>query len=297
MGPVRLNGFLAVRYDGRERLRRIPMLQFLLRIYVGVLVVAMLGLPAATVNASCVGMAEAPALPHPFFVRASSNGTVNRVPPGQLRITFVGHSTFEIESPGGAIVQTDYNDYVRSPRIPHVVTMNNAHSTHYSYMPEDSILHVLRGWDPEGGMARHNLEFRDLRVRNVPTNLRPIGGGKFTNGNSMFVIEGVGLCVVHISHLHHYLSPEQLRDLGLIDVAFAPIDGMWTMSHDELFRVLTDIRARIIIPMHYGSVMGVDTFIARAKDKWPVRHLESDTMFVSLRTMPKKPEIVFLAGH
>ena len=146
-------------------------------------------------------------------------------------------------------------------------------------------------------MARHNLKFRDIRVRNVPTNLRPLGDGRFMNGNSMFVIEAVGLCVVHISHLHHYLSRGQLRELGLIDVAFAPIDGMWTMSHDELFRVLNDIRARIVIPMHYGSSGGVEAFIARAKEKWTVRHENTDTMYVSLRSMPKQPEVVFLSGY
>src|SRR5215216_16714 len=42
-----------------------------------------------------------------------------------VRITFVGHATFLIESPGG---------------------MNKAHSTHFSYRPDSAIPHVLRGW-------------------------------------------------------------------------------------------------------------------------------------------------------
>ena len=155
---------------------------------------------------------------------------------------------------------------------------------------------MLRGWDPAGGVAKHNLRFRDIRVRNVATNLAERGDGKLMNGNSMFVIEGVGLCVVHLSHLHHYLSKNQLRTLGLIDVAFAPIDGMWTMSHDELFKVLGDIKARMIIPMHFGSMGSVEAFIARAQDKWKIRKHDSDTILVSLRNMPKKPEVVFLQG-
>ncbi len=247
--------------------------------------------------ASCAGMAQGPLPgPHPYFMRASA-GTADKVPDGELRIRYVGHSTFEVESPQGALVQTDYNDYIRSERPPHIVTMNNAHDSHFSYDPDKAIPHVLRGWDPNGGVARHNVTFRDIRVRNVPTNFVELGEGRLSNGNSMFVIEAVGLCVVHISHLHHYLSKNQLRELGLIDVAFAPIDGMWTMSHDELFRVLGDIRARIIIPMHYGSAAGVDAFVARANEKWTVRQHGSDTMNVSLRNMPRKPEVVFLQGH
>jgi L-ascorbate metabolism protein UlaG (beta-lactamase superfamily) len=252
---------------------------------------------AAPALASCAGMAEAPRLTHPYFMRAAAPAAAPRVPDGQLRIRFVGHATFEIESPQGAMVQTDFNDWVRSHRLPDIVTMNRTHDSHFSYGPPEGIPHVLRGWDPDGGIARHNVLFKDVRVRNVPTNLAPVGGGKFANGNSMFVIEAVGLCVVHISHLHHYLSPEQLRELGIIDVAFAPIDGMWTMSHDELFRVLGDIRARLVIPMHYGSQQGVQEFIARAEKNWTVRRADSDTMFVSLATMPQKPEVVFLQGH
>ena len=146
-------------------------------------------------------------------------------------------------------------------------------------------------------MARHNLKFRDMRVRNVATNLRDLGDGTLSNGNSMFVFEAVGLCVVHISHLHHYLSKNQLAALGSIDIAFAPIDGMWTMSHDELFRVLDDIKARMVIPMHFGSIASVDAFIARAQEKWKIRRDDSDTILVSLRDMPRTPEVVFLRGH
>lgn len=250
--------------------------------------------------ASCAGMVERqrpPPFLHPDVRLASAGHGAAGLSRDQLRIRFIGHSTFEIESPKGAVVHTDYNDYVLGERTPHIVTMNITHDTHYSHAPDSAIPHVLRGWDPAGGIARHDLRFRDIRVRNVPTNLREVGGGRLTNGNSMFVIEAVDLCVVHISHLHHYLSRDQLRELGFIDVAFAPIDGMWTMSHDELFRVLTDIRARLVIPMHYGSMTGVETFVARARQKWPVRWHDSDTITVSLRTMPKKPEVLFLQGR
>ena len=250
-------------------------------------------LTASAAMASCAGMARSPV---GMVHLASTGGTAGMVPAGQLRITFVGHSTFEIESPRGAVVQTDYNDYTRRG-TPHIATMNKLHDTHFSYDPDKAILHVLRGWEPAGGIARHDLRFRDIRVRNVPTNLRELGDGKLSNDNSMFVIEAVGLCVVHISHLHHYLSKDQLRELGLIDVAFAPIDGMWTMSHDELFRVLSDIRARLVIPMHYGSLSGMEAFVARAQEKWTVRRHDSDTLFVSLRTLPRKPEVVFLEGY
>lgn len=259
-----------------------------------------LGFAATAVTpvlASCAGIAQGLLRkPHPYFMRSAAVDAVASLPENHLRITFVGHSAFQIETPEGARILTDYNDYVPGERVPHIVTMKNSHDTHFSYAPDKRILHVLRGWDPKGGVAKHNLKFRDIRVRNVATNLMENGDGTLRNGNSMFVFEALGLCAVHISHLHHYLSKNQLASLGLIDIAFAPIDGMWTMSHDELFRVLGDIKARMVIPMHFGSMGGTEAFIARALDKWTVRRQDSDTILVSLRNMPKSPEVVFLQG-
>ena len=66
-----------------------------------------------------------------------------------MRLTYVGHSTFLIESPQLVRIATDYNDYVKPPMIPDIVTMNHAHSTHYTDSPEPDIKHVLRGWAGE----------------------------------------------------------------------------------------------------------------------------------------------------
>ncbi len=105
---------------------------------------------------------------------------------GSVRLTFLGHSMFLLETSGGARAITDYNGTVLLPEPPDIVTMNNAHESHYTDFVPDGIRHVLRGWDPDGGVALHDLTFRDLRVRNVPTNVREFGGVR-VNGNSIFV--------------------------------------------------------------------------------------------------------------
>src|SRR5262249_50768562 len=51
---------------------------------------------------------------------------------GQARLTYVGHSTFLIESPQLVRIATDYNDYVKPTVLPDIATMNHAHTTHYS---------------------------------------------------------------------------------------------------------------------------------------------------------------------
>ena len=126
-----------------------------------------------------------------------------------VSITFLGHASFLIESPGGVRIVTDYNDAIRAPVTPDIVTMNNAHPTHYSEAVEPGVKYVLRGWDPAGGVANHHLEYRDIRIRNVPTNVRELGGTRY-NGNSIFVFEVAGLCIAHLGHRHHTLTATHL---------------------------------------------------------------------------------------
>src|ERR1051326_8687830 len=92
-----------------------------------------------------------------------------------VAITFLGHASFLVESPEGVRIVTDYNDLIGAPVTPEIVTMNNAHPTHYSDRVDPGVKYVLRGWDPAGGVAAHRLEYRDVRVHNVPTTLRRRG--------------------------------------------------------------------------------------------------------------------------
>src|SRR6516164_3165410 len=139
----------------------------------------------------------------------------------QVRLTFLGHATFLIESPQLVRIATDYNDYVKSPLVPDIVTMNHAHDTHYTDRPDPAIKYVLRGWgETPGQPANWDLKYRDVRVRNVPTNIRSFYGSTTTEryGNSIFIFEIANLCIAHLGHLHHTLTQQQLNEIGRIDV-------------------------------------------------------------------------------
>ena len=95
----------------------------------------------------------------------------------EVRLTFVGHATFLIETPAGVKVATDYNDYVRPQVTPDVATMNKAHSSHYTLTPEPGIEYVLHGWlDGSEKGADHDVVAGDTYIRNVPTDIRGWGG-------------------------------------------------------------------------------------------------------------------------
>ncbi len=214
----------------------------------------------------------------------------------QVSLTFVGHATFLIESPKGITIVTDYNDYVRPSIVPMVATMNRAHDTHYTEHPDPGIAYVLRGWNPEGGPAHHELTLDDVWIRNVSTNIR-YGSSTLYEGNSMFVFEVAGLCIAHLGHLHHLLTRDHLEALGRIDVVLAPVDGSYTLDIEGMVETLKAINAPLIIPMHYFSSYGLDRFLSRLGKDYEITRSASPTVMLSREMLPGKPTVLVLPGR
>lgn len=218
------------------------------------------------------------------------------VPANSVRVTFVGHATFLIETPQGVAAATDYNDYIRPSLRPDIVTMNYAHTTHYTDHPEPGIRHVLRGWSYQDKPARHNVQLKDMRVRNVPTNIRNYGSGTEFDGNSIFIFEVGDLCLAHLGHLHHRLTPGHLADIGRIDVLFVPVDGGFTLNILDMQEVISQIAAPLVIPMHYFSESTLERFLARLRESHDIRLNDGQSALISRNILPKKPSVLVLPG-
>ncbi len=245
-----------------------------------------------SVAAACLGaLSQLPARAVPAGLRFVA------APPNSVRITFVGHATFLIESPQGATAATDYNDYIRPAVRPDIVTMNYAHSTHFTENPEPGITHVLRGWTHNGKLARHNVRYRDMRVRNVPTNLRNYGNaGTEYDGNSIFIFDVADLCIAHLGHLHHKLTPGHLADIGKIDVLFVPVDGAFTLNIADMQEVIAQLQAPLVIPMHYFSESTLERFLVRMRDSHEIKLNDTASLVVSRPTLPKRRTLLILPG-
>jgi len=217
--------------------------------------------------------------------------------PDQVRLTYVGHATFLIESPQLVRIATDYNDYVRPPVLPDIVTMNHAHTTHFTDHPDPGIKYVLRGWNSEANPAPIDMSYKDVRVRNVFTNIRTFDGGTEKNGNSIFIFEVANLCIVHLGHLHHTLNQQQLNAIGRPDVVLVPVDGNFTLDLDGMIEVLHALKARLMVPMHYFSAYTLDRFLSRVRQEWQVELSEIPSVVVSKENLPEKPKILVLPGH
>jgi L-ascorbate metabolism protein UlaG (beta-lactamase superfamily) len=243
-------------------------------------------------NESCPGLV---ARERPPFIPASLR--VAALKEGEVRISYVGHSTFLIESPKLVRIATDYNDYVRPSVLPDIVTMNHAHSTHYTDRPEAGIKFVLRGWKEDGKPTDWDVQFQDVRVRSVATNIRDYAGGTQRHGNSIFIFEVANLCIAHLGHLHHTLTQQQLNEIGRVDVVLVPVDGSYTLDLDGMIEVLTSLKAPLMIPMHFFSSYTLNRFIERISKDWDVEYGDVPSVVLSKHTLPTKPKLLVLPGR
>jgi L-ascorbate metabolism protein UlaG (beta-lactamase superfamily) len=239
--------------------------------------------------AQCYPIAEGPAQILPARYQPAA------LPAGSVRLTFLGHSSFLIETPQGASAITDYNGMVRAAEPPDLVTMNNAHSSHYTDFVDPKIALVLRGWDPAGGVALHDVTHLDLHVRNVPTSVREFGGARI-NGNSIFVFEIADLCIAHLGHLHHVLTDVHLGELGQIDILLVPVDGSYTMAQELMVEVIDQIRPALVIPMHYFSAYTLAGFLELMRGRYQVVVKEEPTVVLTRATLPYRQVLVLPGG-
>ncbi|MEZ5812377.1 MAG: MBL fold metallo-hydrolase [Rhizobiaceae bacterium] len=244
------------------------------------------------IPSTCIAMANA--LPNVIYANLTPGALGAGISAPQVKITFAGHSTYVIETPEGVTIATDFNGWAGADVTPRVVTMNKAHSTHYTDYPDPAIEYVLRGWNPEGGPARHRVKIDDVYVRNVTTDIRAFDAME-PDGNSIFIFEVAGLCIGHLGHLHHRLEDRHFAQIGRLDIVMVPVDGGLTLSHEGMTEITRRLQSSIVLPMHRRG-MAIERFIAMMGDGFAADFRSGRSFTVSLATLPRQPTILVLSG-
>jgi L-ascorbate metabolism protein UlaG (beta-lactamase superfamily) len=245
-------------------------------------------------SSECLAMANAPPRATPVSLRRIAAKA------DEVAITYAGHSTYYIDTPGGVRIATDYNGAYRTGRLPDVVTMNRAHSTHYTLFPDPQIQHVLHGWGDDGAPAKIALRVGDVFIRNVTTDIRRYfgdnaNGEMIKDGNSIFIFEVAGLCIGHLGHLHHQLDDSHFAAIGRLDIVMVPIDGTYTMSLDGVSDITRRLRASVVLPMH-RFMTPLDEFMRKIGEQFAIDVRTERTLRISRETLPGAPTVIILDG-
>ena len=239
-------------------------------------------------------MANAPPRATPVNLRRLAAKT------DEVAITYAGHSTYYIDTPGGVRIATDYSGAYRTGRLPDVVTMNRAHGTHYTLFPDLQIQNVLHGWGDDGRPAHVAQRIGDVFIRNVTTDIRRYFGDDsnsemIKDGNSIFIFEVAGLCIGHLGHLHHKLDESHFAAIGRLDIVMVPIDGAYTTSLDGISDITRRLRASVVLPMH-RFMTPLDDFMRRIGQQFEIDMRTGRTLRISRESLPSAPTVIILDG-
>jgi L-ascorbate metabolism protein UlaG (beta-lactamase superfamily) len=245
-------------------------------------------------RSECLAMSDALPRAAPASLRRAAAAT------DAVTITYAGHSTYYIDTPGGVRIATDFSGAYQTGRLPDVVTMNRAHSTHYTLFPDPGIAHVLHGWRDDGQPARIAERIGDVFIRNVTTDIRRYLGDDSSaemvkDGNSIFIFEVAGLCIGHLGHLHHALDDSHFAAIGRLDIVMVPIDGTYTMSLDGISDITRRLRASVVLPMHRFATP-LEEFVRRIGQQFAIDVRTERSLRISRDSLPTEPTVIILRG-
>lgn len=160
----------------------------------------------------------------------------------EVKINWLGHSSFLIEKDGYKIVVDPYKDNM----IPglknlslkaHLCLCSHEHDDHYG--KENVIIEKTKIKNP----------FRITTLDSYHDHHQGSKRGK----NLMTIFETKGLKIVHMGDQGCIPTNEQLARLRNADALMIPIGGFYTIDAKEAVEIIKLINPKVILPMHYRS--------------------------------------------
>ena len=168
----------------------------------------------------------------------------------QVRIEYVAHACFVVESPGGVRALVDPYNGTRwlgysfpAGLDTDLVLVSHPHYDHdaFYYAPADAPVLSRPGAYAVG----------DLRVTGIEGRHAEPWGAEFGGTNTLWLIETGGLRVAHLGDSGP-LSPAAVRALGQVDVLMLPVDDQdHILKRAEVAAIRTALRPALTLPMHY----------------------------------------------
>ncbi len=163
-----------------------------------------------------------------------------------MKITWLGHSTFKIESSKTIVIDPHDPAFGALPAelTADIVTVSHSHHDH-NYI--EGV-----GGSPEVVDKAGNYDFENIKIKGVPVFHDQVQG-KERGGNIVFVFEIEGLRLCHLGDLGHLLNQTQLAAIGPVDILMIPVGGFYTIDADQAVAVVHQIQPKVVLPMHFKS--------------------------------------------
>jgi L-ascorbate metabolism protein UlaG (beta-lactamase superfamily) len=211
-----------------------------------------------------------------------------------MKIKWLGHASFLITSGDGIKIITDPYpqgsglSYAPIDEAADIVIVSHDHFDHNNVSSIPGHPQIISG---SGVKDMKGIQFRGI------SSYHDSSEGKERGANTIFCFSIDGVKVCHLGDLGHQLSKEHIAELGNIDVLLIPIGSVYTIDAEGATRVVTDLKPKVVIPMHYKTskcdwnLRTVDDFIVGKNN---VKKINSSEIELKAATLPDSTEIIVL---
>ncbi|HPU44259.1 MAG TPA: MBL fold metallo-hydrolase [Dictyoglomaceae bacterium] len=216
-----------------------------------------------------------------------------------LEIKYFGHSCFRITFENGfSLIIDPYSSAYPMPKTTaDLMISSHEHDDHYNPKFVEGKVEILVG-TKNGGKDWNlfNKTYKGIKIWNIPTYHDDAKGSK-RGKDSITVIEGDGIKIVHLGDIGTLLSEKELEQMGKVDILIIPVGGFYTLNQADAVELIKEIKPKIAIPMHYKTeytkdwpISPLDDFLKLIKD-FKVKTYNTSTLKISKDDLPKETEI------
>jgi len=191
-----------------------------------------------------------------------------------MKIRWHGHSCFEFRNENELTLVTDPHDGksigIKQPVvIADIVTISHDHFDHNADR-------IVQGNNKKVVTGTGSRTVRGIPIKGIASfHDEEKGAKRGENVINRFEMDGLKLC--HMGDLGELLDEKQVAQIGEVDILFIPVGGTFTLDAENAWKVIGDIKPRVVVPMHFRvgglslSIAPVDGFLELADPELVVK--------------------------
>ncbi|HCG99923.1 MAG TPA: MBL fold metallo-hydrolase [Actinobacteria bacterium] len=207
---------------------------------------------------------------------------------GIVKISWLGHSAFRIESASGMAIVTDPYSEKTGYAFPHIeadiVTISHHHYDHDNAAAVGGAPRVI---DESG-----KIVIGSITIEGIDSFHDEVSGSK-RGRNIIFKFDVDGLAIAHMGDYGQPMTREQRDALRDVDILMIPVGGTFTIDHAQAAEIVRELKPKIAVPMHYkteDSTINIGP-VGPFLESMPVVRERGDTIELSVDELPSETEV------
>lgn len=164
-----------------------------------------------------------------------------------MEITWLGHSCFRFKGKEATLITDPYDGsigYSLGKPKADIVTSSHPHPGHGFTAGVGGGPRIVHG--------PGEYEIASVFITGIGT-FHDAERGKRRGKNTIYLIDMDEVTLCHLGDLGHALSPEQVEELGGVEVLMVPVGGLSTIDAASAAEMVRLLQPRIVIPMHFKT--------------------------------------------